>query len=319
MPSLTRQEAPASIHSWWSDTNPGLQGPTINLHAAAKPLMRLMYHRQVLALIRKNRGSTLSKTILETYLSYFGPWDYISRSTKDAIVKDLNYRAKSNADDARAMADSPVFYYLLQKLRSSDIGERIASCQLVGNFASHDFSISVILKLRVGEQLVSLLYDEDYMVVTETMHALSQIARWLAGVQAFVDAKTLDHVLQSLGSPSANIRKMACELVGRLASHEPATEAILKLQLNPLLRDEDSEVIEWALCTLSRIAASLDGAQAIVNAKMLEHFLELLDSPSPNVRGSICLLIGKLAGHESTAPAVLDLKPCLRLVTLLRL
>jgi hypothetical protein len=71
MPPLTRQETHMSIYSWWSDSNPLLKGPTINLHAVAKPLMKLMYHRQAMELIRKNRGTQLSTAMLETYLSYF--------------------------------------------------------------------------------------------------------------------------------------------------------------------------------------------------------------------------------------------------------
>lgn len=68
-----RQETHASIYSWWSDSNPGLQGPTVNLHALAKPLLRLMYKCQALDLIRRNRGHPLSKTTTETYSTYF-PW-----------------------------------------------------------------------------------------------------------------------------------------------------------------------------------------------------------------------------------------------------
>jgi hypothetical protein len=71
MPPLTRQETRTSIYSWWSDSNPLLKGPTINLHAAAKPLMKRMYHRQALEFIKKNRGHPLSATTLEIYASYF--------------------------------------------------------------------------------------------------------------------------------------------------------------------------------------------------------------------------------------------------------
>jgi hypothetical protein len=70
---MTRQASRTSLFSWWSDANPLLQGPTINIHAAAKPLMKLMYHRQALEFIRKNQGIPLSKTMLEIYSSYF-PW-----------------------------------------------------------------------------------------------------------------------------------------------------------------------------------------------------------------------------------------------------
>jgi hypothetical protein len=71
MPPLTRQDTRASIFSWWSDSNLLLQyGPTINLHAAAKPLMKLMYHRQAKEFIKKNKGSPLSTEMLEIYWSY---------------------------------------------------------------------------------------------------------------------------------------------------------------------------------------------------------------------------------------------------------
>jgi hypothetical protein len=45
-------------------------GPTINLHAAAKPLIKLMYHRQAKEVIKKNKGSLLSTELLEIYASY---------------------------------------------------------------------------------------------------------------------------------------------------------------------------------------------------------------------------------------------------------
>jgi hypothetical protein len=71
MPPLTRQDTLASVRSWWSDSNSLLRyGPTINLHAAAKPLIKLMYHRQAKELIRKNGDSELSTEMLETYWSY---------------------------------------------------------------------------------------------------------------------------------------------------------------------------------------------------------------------------------------------------------
>jgi hypothetical protein len=73
MPPLTRQDTRTSVFSWRSDSNPLLKGPTINLHAVAKPLMKFMYHRQALALefIGKNQDSPLSMTKLEIYSSYF--------------------------------------------------------------------------------------------------------------------------------------------------------------------------------------------------------------------------------------------------------
>jgi hypothetical protein len=71
MSPSTRPDTPQSIHSWWSDRNSLLQGPTINLHTLAKPFLKRMHHRQALQLIEKNRGIPLSRDVLETYSSYF--------------------------------------------------------------------------------------------------------------------------------------------------------------------------------------------------------------------------------------------------------
>jgi hypothetical protein len=82
--------------------------------------------------------------------------------------------------------------------------------------------------------------------------------------------------------------------------------------------DEDSGVVEKAMHALCEIAYLLDGAQAIVNAKALDDVLILLESPSSNVRYRACELVKRLAGYKSTAPAILELEPCVRLVSLLR-
>ncbi|KAJ7079836.1 hypothetical protein C8R44DRAFT_754534 [Mycena epipterygia] len=63
-----------SLRSWWSDSNPLVtRGPTVNLHAASKPLMRLLYHRQVLSFIKWNQDTPLSEEMLQIcsdYLAY---------------------------------------------------------------------------------------------------------------------------------------------------------------------------------------------------------------------------------------------------------
>ncbi|KAJ7630212.1 hypothetical protein FB45DRAFT_1058258, partial [Roridomyces roridus] len=71
MPPLQRQETRTSLLSWWSDSNPLLQsGPTINLHAAAKPLIKWMHHQQALGIIEKHNEVPLTAELLEIYASY---------------------------------------------------------------------------------------------------------------------------------------------------------------------------------------------------------------------------------------------------------
>ncbi|KAF7350426.1 hypothetical protein MVEN_01347600 [Mycena venus] len=374
---MPRPRTRPSLHSYWSDSNPGLQGPTINLHAVAKPLLKRMYHRQASQFIKKNRNTPLSTTTLEIYSSYF-PWTYVSSSTKDMILAELIARSAFEAD-ARAIVDSPVMHYIRQMLGAPDTGARISSCQLIGNLVSHECNKPIITELRLGMRLVALLEhpdlvpdatyalsqvacwsdgaqavvdaktvdyilgllestspdirrwtcrllvslllgDEDFVIECAT-YALSQIARRPDGAQAIVDAKTLDHVLKCFKSPLPSCREYACALLGCLASHESIVPAVLELkpvmQLRSCLNEEDPRVIGGATYALSRIARRLDGALAIVDENVMDHVLELLESPSSNVQGYACILVGRLASYDLTAPAILEMQPCMQLVAFL--
>ncbi|KAJ7830061.1 armadillo-type protein [Mycena olivaceomarginata] len=322
MPPLTRQESRASIYSWWSDSNSLLlHGPTINLHAAAKPLMRVMYYRQALDIIRKNRGSPLTTAILETYASYL-PWDYVSWATKAAILSELADRVDPFEVEARAVVDSPVFPHIAQMLGSPHPRVRICSCWLLGNLARFESIAPAILELKLCEQLVFLLDDNDSGVIREATYALYRLLRWVDGAKGVVDAKVLDHVLRLLTLPNLAIRRWACVLTGYLAWHGSTAPAILKLnpsvQLVSLLGGEDS-LVPWVTHALSRIARWVDGAKGVVDAKALDHVLRLLESPNPNIRKWASDLVGRLTSHEATAPAILELKPIAQLESLLQL
>jgi hypothetical protein len=68
---------------------------------------------------------------------------------------------------------------------------------------------------------------------------------------------------------------------------------------------------------LSRIAKWVDGAKGVVDAKVLDHVLRLLKSPNPDIQEWASNLVGWVASHKSTAPAVLKLNPSVQLVSLL--
>ncbi|KAJ7355639.1 hypothetical protein DFH08DRAFT_1076670 [Mycena albidolilacea] len=110
------------------------------------------------------------------------------------------------------------------------------------------------------------------------------------------------------------------ELVGRVASHESTAPAVLKsnpsVQLVSLLGGEDSWV-PWVMYTLSQIAQWVDGAKGVVDAKALDHVLRLLKSPNPDTREWASELVGRVASHEATARAILQLKPIPQLESLL--
>jgi hypothetical protein len=64
------------------------------------------------------------------------------------------------------------------------------------------------------------------------------------------------------------------------------------------------------------IARWLEGAQAIVDAKVHDHILKLLESQDVVVVDWTCLLVKNLAGHEATVPAILELNLLKQLMVL---
>ncbi|KAJ7079841.1 armadillo-type protein [Mycena epipterygia] len=203
MHPLTRQRTLESVLSWWSDRNP--PGPTINLHAASKPLMRLLYHRAVLDVIKKNRDTPLSSEILEIYYSYVA-FKYVSRSAKAAILRELQIRAVSE-EEARAVAHSPVFDRVMDLLESPDSEIRRWTCKIVGNLVFHESLAGAIMTRTLCVKLVSLLDDKDIQVVEGAVYALAQITRWPDGAQRSVAANILDHLVELLESPNAGVQR----------------------------------------------------------------------------------------------------------------
>jgi hypothetical protein len=82
------------------------------------------------------------------------------------------------------------------------------------------------------------------------------------------------------------------------------------------MSDQDDNVVWEALHALAGIAHWLEGAQAMVDAKVHDHILKLLKSQSSGILYQTCWLMENLAGHEPTVPAILDLNILKQLVVL---
>ncbi|KAJ6581169.1 armadillo-type protein [Mycena capillaripes] len=126
-----------------------------------------------------------------------------------------------------------------------------------------------------------------------------------------VDSPVFHFIVEMLESPDGGVPSSSSTLLGTLASHECTAPAVIALkpsvQLVSLLRDKYIDVILGAVYALSQIARWPDGAQDIVDARALEHVMGLLQSPSRRIRRWTCQLVGRLADHDSTAPAVVEL------------
>ncbi|KAJ7850061.1 armadillo-type protein [Mycena olivaceomarginata] len=222
-------------------------------------------------------------------------------------------------DGAKAVVDAKALDHVLPLLESPNQEIQRWTCTLTGDLARHGSTAPAILKLNIPVLLVSLLGDEDSLAY-QAAYTLTQIAQWEDGAKAVVDAKALDHVLPLLKSPNQEIRRWTCTLTGDLARHGSTAPAILKLNISvllvSLLDDEDSLAYQAAY-TLTQIAQWEDGTKAVVDAKVLDYVLPLLESPNPMTRKWACQLTGHLARHGSTAPAILKLNISVPLVSLL--
>ncbi|KAJ7088103.1 hypothetical protein C8R44DRAFT_444605 [Mycena epipterygia] len=237
MHPLTRQRTLESVLSWWSDRNP--PGPTINLHAASKPLMKFLYHRQVLGFIEKNRGTPLSTGILEIYSSYL-TFNYVSPSTKTAILRYLGERAFASEDDARALVDSNVWDIFISwwsdtNPPGSKIDLHVAYKPLMG-LLYHGQALGFIdknhdipLSREILEIYHSYLASEHVSPSTNTailMELCTRVSQSGDEARVVLDSVVFNQAAELLESPERQIRQLMCRMVGRLAYHIPTTSDI---------------------------------------------------------------------------------------------
>ncbi|KAJ7456234.1 armadillo-type protein [Mycena galericulata] len=317
MPPLNRQQTPTSIHSWWSDSNPGLRGPTINLHAASKPLMRLMYHRQALNLIQKNSGVSLSAETLEVFSSYL-PLEYVLPSTKAAILVELSNRADmyTAEEDVLIIAQDTFVLQQIAKIVGSKETSFILqqrACELLGKMGRS--TVPFPAELSPCRLLVSLLRNENADLVTSALNALFWCSHWLNGAKAAVDAKALDYVPELLESTNQIVRTEACKLLENLAEYKPLIPAILRKQplvvrLVCLCGEEDSLYHVYARQALDYISKYLTA-----DAKGVDLVLVLVGSPKIEARRWTCEIIETLTRDKSTRLTLLEEIICVPLVS----
>ncbi|KAJ7443564.1 armadillo-type protein [Mycena latifolia] len=298
---LTRQRTRGSLYSWWSDRNP--PGPTIDLHAIAKPLMRFMYRRDVLAFITKNRGAPLSQEAMDIYSSYLA-YKYISSSTKAAILVELERRLDSD-DDARAVAESFLLHLADEFLRSSHIEICKSMCRILRLLAHRETIIPAVLRWTPCQQLVSLLSAMDIGVIMVAAETLSSIAKCAEGAQAVVDAKVFDCFAELLKSPNEKVQKWLREIMGELIRHDITARAATGAMAS-LLRSEDPKIVENAARILFQSTDSFGSAQAIMDTNVLQCVPDLLQSRETGVRKWTWSLLDESARHELTTRAAVE-------------
>jgi hypothetical protein len=131
--------------------------------------------------------------------------------------------------------------------------------------------------------------------------------------------------LRAVGTPSilpvhSNFRHGVETIVTSYCS--PAVPAMILSKAILLIilafRSRDTNVIESVIYALFSIIKWPDGAEAVVSAGIPSILCELLERQSTRVKNGVCIMLGRLALLESTAPRVLLANPTGRLVSLLR-
>ncbi|KAJ7270393.1 armadillo-type protein [Mycena rebaudengoi] len=274
--------------------------------------MKLMYDWEARRFMKKDRRIPLSKTSIEIYLSYL-EYKYVGASTK---TKVLEYIAKKDIsdDDAHQVANS----VLLEStaIEAADTQMQIYACDMLVNLTVNTSSAPVVLQLNPCGRLVFLLRANNPTVTVRALKALDWIAGRPNGGPAVIEAGTLHLVDYLFGSSNTEVRTGTCDVLSSLASEESTSNSVILANpfgaLVSLLRD--TEVVANATNTLGWIANSAEGAQGVIEARMLDVFDEVLKLPDQSIA---CWLIENLVSHESTADSVFASIPCQHIVALL--
>ncbi|KAJ7232500.1 hypothetical protein C8J57DRAFT_1578784 [Mycena rebaudengoi] len=216
MPPLTRQQTFVSVRSWWSDRNPNLRyGPTINLHAAAKPLIKLLYNRQALEFISNNRGIPLTSTAAEIYGSYL-LCEYVLASTKFAILKEILQRTHSEPE--ALTIQSNMFHDILKLFELPATMDAVL--MILVALAQRDATAAATCS-----SLVALLCDSDVpQVIDGALSILSDVAHFKfppATTEVSGGAKLLARLGDILqNSPTTERSQWILQIVSNLARDE---------------------------------------------------------------------------------------------------
>ncbi|KAJ7232496.1 hypothetical protein C8J57DRAFT_1250480 [Mycena rebaudengoi] len=296
------------FHCPISDSNPSLRGPTINLHAAAKPLMKPLYGRQALALVRHNRDlrlTSMTAKIYGSYLSYLHPpiqptprvdllsrCEYVSASTKSTILGDLSLRAQAEYD---TLAEATLLNDIVGMFEAPGSLEWPYSkmFEIISCLALHESSAVAIAEGNILNSLEKLLRSRP----TQLLHQ-----RIFSALESLVS-----HEYTAM----AVVRMPPFDLLGtRWGSRvkPPLRRPAVHLWL---LCSEISPVIDGALWLLSRVAhlkfpPVTTGVS--VEARLLAHIADMLEAPntSEGHYPVIFQILSHLALHESTAVAILE-------------
>ncbi|KAJ6500980.1 armadillo-type protein [Mycena sanguinolenta] len=335
-----------SIHSWWSDSNS--LGATIPLHTFAKPLAKFLHHRQVTALLAKNRDSPLSAELLDLLTVYLESKE-ISVATKTRILRELEIRAATE-DDANIIHKNNGLPTLILLLSSSDPNILGIVCNIFATLAVWTYLDTEGLSSYLFERMVYLLMHENPSVRRHSLNALDRLITLSEeAAQAITNAGILNIATPLLLHKDPNTLKQTCNILSNLSRYDSCkvtlagavqSQLLIALvdlgaqfqnsvmafllsisagslssaqafhRLVALLRHSEPDVATQAAYALSQICCVDAGMYSFSNA-----LLDLLGSADDMLVASNCRLLGRLAQSEVLNTAIARSSCCQYLVS----
>ncbi|KAK7043496.1 hypothetical protein R3P38DRAFT_3177963 [Favolaschia claudopus] len=211
-----RPPSPQSIYSYWSDSRS--LGPTISIHAAAKPLMKLMYHRQVQSFIKKNQDTSLTEEIIEISFSYLA-YKYISLGTKLLILEDLNRRMVSTAE--HATIDPFIrenWSFVAELLSSDDTRIRMHMFDILQSLgASSDDVVSSAV--WICPRMIAFIDDtDDTELQSLGLKLIAQLSGTSGGAEALLGSTIWEYICETQDSPNNDTWQMISSIVRNLTA-----------------------------------------------------------------------------------------------------
>ncbi|KAJ7494158.1 hypothetical protein FB451DRAFT_451648 [Mycena latifolia] len=148
-----------------------------------------------------------------------------------ALGFDSLWRIADLSGGAEGVVAANTLPYLLDGLGSPSSSVREEVCRLTIALARHQSTAAAVTDLNPCKQLVAISGDMGTLQELVASSALVTIANWPDGAEAAVAAHVLEHVPKWFASPDYETRRLACQLLEKLARHKSTAGAVMDPKL----------------------------------------------------------------------------------------
>ncbi|KAF7300005.1 hypothetical protein MKEN_01322900 [Mycena kentingensis (nom. inval.)] len=301
-PALQRSD---TFASYWSDA--GEIGATFDLHAVAKPFMKMLHHRQARETIKARSHERLTKDYLSVLTSYLR-FKYLFLDTRVLVLEELLARSKRDASEAELIAaallpDEGVIEHLLQcsKMKLVVLARELMDA-LGSETGSEGQASSGLSRKRSSTSYSQPDWDAQLSASTSTTSFSRTSSLPLPERASSTDSLASLISLAQAQSSSDGIEWDSDEAV-ELVGDQPDLHA----DLVALLDSDDATVCARAWFGLSYISDTLTGAREVVNSGALHYAVrDLAKFREGECVQWTCLVMGNVAHHRSTLGSILD-------------